>query len=82
MRTQTVVTRLTRKCQTTIPEAARKVLGIGPGDEIAFDVTEAKNGLVRIRKAHALDRQFAKAVSDTLATEWLSKDDERAYRDL
>jgi len=79
---QTIVIRLTSKCQATIPEAARKVLGIGPGDEVAFEVSEKANSPVIVRKAHLLDRQFASAVSDTLASEWLSQADEKAYGDL
>ncbi len=29
---------LTQKAQVTIPKHVRKVLGIGPGDEVEFDV--------------------------------------------
>lgn len=79
---QTIVIRLTSKCQATIPEPARKALGIGPGDEVAFEVCEEARTPVIVRKAHPLDRQFATAVSDTLATEWLSQADEKAYGNL
>jgi AbrB family looped-hinge helix DNA binding protein len=82
MHTQTVVIRLTSKCQATIPEAARKALGIGPGDEVAFEISDKISAPVIVRKAHPLDRQFAAAVSDTLATEWLSEADEKAYGGL
>jgi antitoxin PrlF len=79
---QTIVIRLTSKCQATIPEPARKVLGIGPGDEVAFEISDNAGSLVTVRKAYPLDRQFTAAVSDTLASEWLSEADEKAYGDL
>lgn len=79
---QTIVIRLTSKCQATIPEPARKVLGIGPGDEVAFEISEKAGSGVVVRKAYPLDRQFASAVSDALASEWLSQADEKAYGDL
>jgi bifunctional DNA-binding transcriptional regulator/antitoxin component of YhaV-PrlF toxin-antitoxin module len=79
---QTVVIRLTSKCQATIPEPARKVLGVGPGDEVAFEISQGSASAVVVRKAHPLDRQFATAVSDTLASEWLSQADEKAYGNL
>lgn len=79
---RTIVIRLTSKCQATIPEPARKVLGVGPGDEVAFEISEKESAGVIVRKAHPLDRQFAAAISDTLASEWLSQADEKAYGDL
>ena len=48
------------------------------GDAIAFDI---EAGEIRLRKARASDRQWAKAVQATL-TEWSGKADARAYRDL
>lgn len=76
MRTST--SKLTRKYQATIPEAVRKVLGVGAGDTIAFDV---EGQAVGVRKARPVDLAFAHALEGTL-TEWASKADEEAYRDL
>ena len=36
------MTRLTQKCQVTIPKKIRKLLGIGPGDEIDFYIEKNK----------------------------------------
>ena len=71
--------RVTQKYQTTIPAAVRKVLGIKSGDLIGFDAREG--GEIVIRKTTPLDVAFAKSVEGTLS-EWASKEDEEAYRDL
>jgi len=71
--------KLTSKCQTTIPERIRSVLGLGPGDSVVFEVTGQKK--VLLRKANTMDLEFARALEGTLS-EWLSKADEEAYRDL
>lgn len=42
---------------------------------------EIEKDTVTVRRATAIDREYAKAVEGTL-TEWLSKEDEEAYRDL
>ncbi|MBW2328164.1 MAG: type II toxin-antitoxin system PrlF family antitoxin [Deltaproteobacteria bacterium] len=74
-----ITSKLTTKSQATIPEKIRKVLGIRPGDSLAFEVSE--NHRVSIRKATPIDLEFAKALEGTL-TEWSSKNDEEAYGDL
>ncbi|MEK6813708.1 MAG: AbrB/MazE/SpoVT family DNA-binding domain-containing protein [Nitrospirota bacterium] len=76
------VTKLTSKCQTTVPEKIRKVLGLGPGDSVTFVVVSEKEGKVLVRKATPIDLEFARALEGTLAAEWLSKNDDQAYRDL
>jgi AbrB family looped-hinge helix DNA binding protein len=72
------ISKLTRKCQATIPLPVRKALGLKAGDAIAFDV---EDGEVRLRKAGAVDLAFARAVEGTLE-EWNSAEDEDAYREL
>lgn len=71
--------KLTSKSQATIPEKIRKILRLSPGDSVAFEVDE--NNKVMIRKANPIDFEFAKALEGSLS-EWLSKNDEEAYRDL
>ena len=71
--------KLTTKSQATIPEKIRNILGVSPGDSVAFEVNENKK--VMIRKATPIDFEFAKALEGTLS-EWSSKNDEEAYRDL
>ena len=75
---KTATSKLTTKYQATIPEPIRKVLHLGAGDVIAFDIED--NG-IHVRKAQPTDLVFAKALEKTL-TEWGSAADEEAYRDL
>lgn len=71
--------KLTTKSQATIPGKIRKHLGVKPGDSVAFVVGE--NNKVFVRKATAIDFEFAQALEGTLS-EWTSKNDEEAYCDL
>jgi AbrB family looped-hinge helix DNA binding protein len=75
----TITSKLTTKSQATIPGKIRKYLGIKPGDSVAFEIGE--NNKVFIRKATSIDFEFAQALEGTLS-EWTSKNDEEAYRDL
>ena len=75
-----VTSKLTTKCQATIPEKIRGILDLHPGDSVAFEVTADKK--VFIRRATPIDLEFAYALEGTLASEWLSENDEEAYRDL
>jgi AbrB family looped-hinge helix DNA binding protein len=71
--------RLTTKGQATVPLAVRKRLRLKPGDTVVFEELDART--IRIRKAEPLDLEFLSALENTLS-EWNSKNDERAYRDL
>jgi antitoxin PrlF len=73
------VSKLTSKCQATIPGRVRQQLGLKTGDSVAF---KFKDGLVYLQKARPVDHIFAGAVAETLQDEWHSKHDEHAYRDL
>ena len=75
-----VTSKLTTKCQATIPEKIRGVLGLHPGDSVAFEILEDQR--VYIHKATPVDLEFARALDGTLASEWLSENDEEAYSDL
>ncbi|MCR4346332.1 MAG: type II toxin-antitoxin system PrlF family antitoxin [Sulfuricaulis sp.] len=72
------VSKITSKFQVTIPAAVRRVLGLKKGDAVAFEI---EGNTVVVRRASALDRECAKAVEGTLS-EWLSAEDEEAYREL
>ena len=76
---ETAMSKLTTKNQVTIPEKIRKLLGLLPGDSLAFEVIE--NYRIMIRKATPIDFEFAKALADTIS-EWSSQYDEEVYRDL
>ena len=74
----TATSKLTKKYQATIPEPVRRLLHLGAGDTIAFDI---KDNDVHIRKARAVDLAFARSLEGTLS-EWASEADEEAYREL
>lgn len=73
-----LASKLTSKYQATVPEKVRKILDLKKGDVIAFDIHK---NTITLKKASPLDLQFAKSLEGTLS-EWNSKDDEEAYRDL
>jgi AbrB family looped-hinge helix DNA binding protein len=74
-----ITSKLTTKSQATIPGKIRKLLGLNPGDSVAFEIGQGQK--VVIRKATPVDFEFAFALGGTLS-EWFSKNDEEAYRDL
>jgi antitoxin PrlF len=75
---KTATSKLTTKYQATIPEPVRRVLHLGSGDVIAFDIEE--DG-IHLRKALPTDLLFANALEGTMS-EWESVADEESYRDL
>jgi len=72
------LSKVTSKYQATIPLAVRRKLGLKPGDAVVFEI---ENDTITVRRATALDREYAKALEGTLS-EWLSKEDDEAYRGL
>ncbi|MGH8726873.1 MAG: AbrB/MazE/SpoVT family DNA-binding domain-containing protein, partial [Burkholderiales bacterium] len=56
----------------------RQALGIKQGDAVVFEI---RRGEVRLRRASSIDLAYHAAVSRTL-TEWDSRADDNAYRDL
>ena len=72
------LSKVTSKYQATIPLAVRRKLGLKPGDTVLFEI---ENDRVTVRRATDFDKAYAKALEGTL-TEWLTKEDEEAYRDL
>ena len=74
------MSRLTSKHQATVPAAVRAALGLRAGDTIAWEVAE--DGAARVRKAAPVDRAWMKLSEATFAEDWLSPEDEEAWRDL
>ncbi len=70
--------RLTSKGQATVPISVRHKLRLRPGDTIIFEESDAGIGL---RKAEPLDIEYLSALETSLS-EWSSKNDNLAYRDL
>lgn len=74
------IAKITTKGQTTIPADIRAALQVGPGDKLAWEVIEA--GVVQVRRVQPLDVEYLDALERTLAEEWHSAADEKAYHDL
>lgn len=72
-----ITSKLTRKAQTTIPQAVRHALRLREGDEIAYSIEE---GRVVLTRARAADQP----ADDPFATfsEWDGEPDRKAYADL
>ena len=75
---QTATSKLTKKCQATVPAVVRKKLKLNAGDVIAFEI---ENDIIKLRKAKPIDIEFSSALVPTLS-EWESQNDEEAYNDL
>ena len=75
---QTVISKLTKKYQATIPKAFRNKLKLNAGDTIAFEI---ENDVIKLRKAMPIDIAFDSALVPTLS-EWESQNDQDAYNDL
>jgi antitoxin PrlF len=66
-----IIGRITAKAQTTIPRAVRLALGIGPGDEVAYEIDGDK---VIMKRAERLEKDMFLANFSTF-TEWSSEAD-------
>jgi AbrB family looped-hinge helix DNA binding protein len=73
-----ITTKVTRKHQATIPLKIRKLLGLHANDYVRFEIIDGK---VVLGKVEPFDFEYHKALENTLS-EWSSKEDEEAYRDL
>ena len=74
------MSRLTSKHQATVPAEVRAALGLKAGDTIEWEVDES--GIARVRKAAPVDRAWMKLSDESFAEDWLSPEDEEAWRDL
>ncbi|OGH97370.1 MAG: AbrB family transcriptional regulator [Candidatus Melainabacteria bacterium GWA2_34_9] len=72
------MSKLTKKCQTTIPSKVRDFLGIKAGDNVDFEI---KDNVVILKKLNSIDYEYLKSVESTLE-EWNSPEDDEAYSDL
>ena len=70
--------KVTSRGRTTIPKTVREACGIRSGDRLAFTV-EGEH--VVLRKVPAREAVNLRGLEGTL-DEWLSPEDEAAYRDL
>jgi antitoxin PrlF len=66
---KTLISTISRKGQTTIPQTVREKLGVKEGDMLEYEV---EGSAVRIRK---IDTEWARALESTL-TEWNGDSDD------
>jgi antitoxin PrlF len=72
--------KVTTKGQVTLPKPIRDRMGLHAGDILAYELKP--DGGVSVRKLRPFAHAWHQALSDTLAEEWNSPEDEEAFRDL
>lgn len=73
------ISRVTSKFQATVPADVRAALGIKAGDSIAWAV---EDGVATVRLLPRTLRGWDPLTWAGMADEWLSAEDEEAFRDL
>ena len=73
-----ILSRISSKSQVTLPKKVCQAAHLRPGDAIVYEV---KGEVVTIRKAAPFDAAYHKALSKTMS-EWTTKEDDEAFRDL
>lgn len=71
-----IVSKLTSKAQTTIPQPVRTALMLEPGDEIVYEIVDRRVTLAKAPRGGKIDDPFRTFV------EWSSEADAIAYADL
>jgi antitoxin PrlF len=77
--TSKLISKITSKGQTTVPQSVRAALRSKPGDLLAWEVDA--DGRVAVLRVQPTDVEYLRAVAGTLS-EWHSAEDEKAYGDL
>ncbi len=77
------MSRITSKYQATVPADVRAALGVGAGDRIAWEIDDDGARVRRVEEP-AGDPRWAGAILIDSVTfgEWLSDEDEEAWRDF
>ena len=71
-----IVSKLTSKAQTTIPQPIRAVLGLQPGDELAYEIVDGRVMITKGQRRTTTDDPFR------TFEEWRSEADATAYANL
>jgi AbrB family looped-hinge helix DNA binding protein len=71
-----IISKITAKGQTTVPQEIRAALDSKPGDLIAWEVDP--DGRVGVRRIQPADVEYLQAIQGTLS-EWHTAEDEQAY---
>ena len=72
------ISRVSSKGQITLPKKVRAAIGVHPGESVAYDVV---GDVVTLRRIAPLDVAFHASLERTLG-EWVSPEDDEAFRDL
>jgi len=76
--TRETFSRMDCRGRVTIPKRIRESVGIRPGDLLAFERIGKE---LRVRRVSPDSDEYLHAVGETMS-EWSSKEDESAWRDL
>jgi antitoxin PrlF len=71
-----IVSKLTSKSQTTVPQPVRVALGLKPGDELVYEIDGQRVILTKVLPGTATDNPFR------TFREWDTEADAKAYADL
>ena len=71
-----IVSKLTSKAQTTIPQPVRSALRLEPGDKLLYEIIDRQVILTKARRGTTTDDPFR------TFEEWSSDADNKAYADL
>ncbi len=74
----TAISKVSEKYQATIPREVREFLGVRQGDAVEYRI---ERGEVKLKRVTTPDNEYLNAVQKTL-TEWDTKADDDAFRDL
>ncbi len=71
-----IISKLTTKAQTTIPQPVRAALHLKPGDELVYEIDDQRVILTKARRGGKTDDPFR------TFDEWSTEADEKAYARL
>ncbi len=71
-----IISKLTTKAQTTIPQPVRAALRLAPGDQLLYQIDDQRVILTKARKGGKTDDPFR------TFDEWSSEADTKAYAKL
>ena len=71
-----IISKLTTKAQTTIPQPVRAALHLDPGDQLAYEIDDQRVILTKAKSGGKTDDPFR------TFREWSSEADAKAYADL
>jgi len=76
MQDDQLISKLTSKSQTVVPQAVRRQLGLKPGDRIRYRVRGRRAMIEKVSLSNPKDDPFL------AFDEWASEADDKAFRDL